>query len=126
MMTRMDRDAIRSLARHIEEELRAHTDPERKEFSSTYFAKRPQMEILGVASPVGHRIIREYHRELKEEPGRTIVQLAQELVRGKTLEGRGVGYALLSKREDALGLLNEKALLRLGKGNDNWAAVDGF
>lgn len=125
-MTRLDREALRRLARRIEAELRAETDPERKESTLGYFAKRPQMEILGVEAAVGYRIIREYHRELKEEPGRTIVDLAHELVKGKTLEGRGVGYALLSKREDALGLLNEKALLRLGKGNDNWATVDGF
>ena len=125
-VTKMNREAIRTLARRIEAELRAETDPERKKSTSTYFAKRPQMEILGVEGAVGHRMIREYHREFKEEPGRTIVDLAHELVKGNTLEGRGVGYALLSEREDALELLDEKALLRLGKGNDNWAAVDGF
>jgi len=123
-MTKLDREALRALARRIEADLRAETDPERRDFTAGYFPTR--LELLGVKAAIGHRIIRECHRELKEESGRIIVDLAHELVRGKTLEGRGVGYGLLSRREDALGLLNEKALQRLGKGNDNWATVDGF
>jgi 3-methyladenine DNA glycosylase AlkD len=123
-MTRLDREALRGLARRIEADLRASGDPERRDFTSGYFPTR--LEILGVKAAIAHKIIRECHKELRHRPGRSIVDLAQELVRGKTHEGRGVGHGLLSKREDALRLLNEKTLLRMGKGNDNWASVDGF
>ncbi len=112
-MTRLDREALRALARRIEADLRAAGDRERRDFTSGYFPTR--LEILGVKAAIGHKIIRECHKELRHQQGRTIVDLAQELVRGKTHEGRGVGHGLLSRREDALRLLNEKALR--GRGN---------
>jgi 3-methyladenine DNA glycosylase AlkD len=71
-------------------------------------------------------VLREIHKELRDEPPGRVLELAR-LLRGKgTHEGRQVAFELLDRRKDARAGLGRDDILELGEGNDNWASVDAF
>jgi 3-methyladenine DNA glycosylase AlkD len=71
-------------------------------------------------------VVRKFAEILRAEPPRAILDVALALVRAGTVEGRQVGYELISRRKDARALLTPRLVEQLGRGNDNWASVDGF
>lgn len=112
------------LIRRVDESLRGVASEERKAVTSGYFPT--SMEILGVSAPLLRNVVREIQREAKGWEAPRIVRFCHDLVEWGTHESRQVGYELLEKRKDARSLLKIRAVRRLGKGNDNWASVDGF
>lgn len=108
----------------VDVKLREAAIPQRREYASRYFPTA--MEILGVPAPEIRNVVRRLHRELKEEDPRRLVEVALSLKEMGIHECRQVAYELLDRRKDARGLLGVQKVRALGRGNDNWASVDGF
>ena len=113
---------IRALA--LDRALREFTDPERQRVTSRYFPT--SLEILGVSAPKIRKVLRALLKDLKGTPPQEVVELAWLIREGGTHEGRQVAFELLENRTDARALLKTRDVVRLGKGNDNWASVDSF
>jgi len=84
------------------------------------------LEIIGVPVPAMRTVVRRFAGELAGASPRTVLDVARALVSGGTSEGRQVGYELVGGRPDAMALLTGTSVRALGRGNDNWASVDGF
>jgi 3-methyladenine DNA glycosylase AlkD len=76
--------------------------------------------------PAIRRVVRDIAHVTRDQPPTAILRLALALSRKGSIEGRQVGYELLSCRVDALALVDRGVAMRLGRGNDNWASVDAF
>ncbi len=85
-----------------------------------------RLETIGVPVPAMRVVVRTFARKLAAERPRVVIEVARALVAGRTSEGRQVGYELVGLRPDAMALLTPVAVRALGRGNDNWASVDGF
>jgi 3-methyladenine DNA glycosylase AlkD len=72
------------------------------------------------------RVVRQFAAELRDAPPAFVLAVADALVADGTSEGRQVGYELVARRPDAMARLTPARVRRLGRGNDNWASVDGF
>lgn len=68
------------------------------------------------------RVRREYSQRLRPATGRTVVDLAHELVD----KHRWVAYELVCYHPNALSRLSVRDVERLGGGIDDWVAVDTF
>ena len=112
-------------ARRIERALASHADARRRAVLTGGYAPTG-LRTLGVPVPKMRPIVRRFAQDLRAEPPRAILDVALALVRGGTVEGRQVGYELVSRRKDARALLTARLVKRLGRDNDNWASVDGF
>ncbi|MEJ2217105.1 MAG: DNA alkylation repair protein [Gemmatimonadota bacterium] len=108
----------------IEAELRVETDEARREKATSYVPST--LEVLGVPAPALRVVVRRYTSQLADAPPEDVVALAIELVNRRTHEGRQTGWEIVGRRRDAMALLDRDLLERLGRGNDNWASVDGF
>jgi len=84
------------------------------------------LEIIGVPVPAMRTVVRRFALELAGTSPRVVIDVASALVAGGTSEGRQVGYELIGRRPDAMALLTGTSVRALGRGNDNWASVDGF
>lgn len=122
-MTRQT-DGIR-VASRVVGALRPFVSRERRAFMSGGYAPS-RLRILGVPVPDMRRVVRRITAELREAPPMCVLAVADALVADGTSEGRQVGYELVARRPDAMALLTPARLRRLGRGNDNWASVDGF
>lgn len=69
---------------------------------------------------------REYSKRLGKSSPEIVIELAIKLVDHLEIFSRFVGYELILHHKEALRSLDAKKLKRLGKGIDNWAAVDTF
>jgi 3-methyladenine DNA glycosylase AlkD len=116
---------LASLAARIERGLAAHANAERIAVMSGGYAPS-RLRYLGASVPDLRGIVREYSRQLRTATPAQIRDLALVLVRRGTVEGRQAGYELLARRRDAMDRLTPALVKRLGRGNDNWASVDGF
>lgn len=114
-----------ALAARVDTLLRPHAIPARRAFLSRGYAPT-QLSWLGVPVPAIRRVVRDIARATRDQPPAAIVRLALALSRRGSIEGRQVGYELLSCRVDALALVDSGVAVRLGRGNDNWASVDAF
>lgn len=108
----------------VEEALRGASIPERRAFTEKYFSSA--MEILGVPAPGLRSVVRSLHGEWKGKDPEAVLELALSMTRMQIHECRQVAYELLDRRRDARRLLGIREIRALGKGNDNWASVDGF
>jgi 3-methyladenine DNA glycosylase AlkD len=115
----------RRIAARIERALALHANPERVAVMSGGYAPS-RLRYVGASVPALRGVVRAFARELKEAPPAQIRDLALALARHGTAEGRQVGYELLARRADAMAMLTPAVVRRLGRGNDNWASVDGF
>jgi len=114
---------LRALTDEAHQRLREHTEPSRIEFMAR--SCPTAMEVIGVRAPVIHQLVADLARRLREQPD-VVRGLAFSLVEGGTLEGRQVGYLLLSKVAAARRSLTLADISALGEGMDNWATVDTF
>ncbi len=114
-----------AVAAAIEAELETHANPERVAVLSGGYAPS-HLRYSGASVPDLRGVVRRFERELKSSPPRDILSLAQTLVSRGTAEGRQVGYELVARRADTVALVTPAIVRRLGRGNDNWASVDGF
>jgi 3-methyladenine DNA glycosylase AlkD len=73
------------------------------------------------AEPI-RRVRREYSRRLRPAPAEQVLQLAMELVDRQ----RWVAYELLAHHPGGLACLDVRRVERLGRGMDDWGAVDAF
>lgn len=117
--------SLDNVAARVEHELVAHANAERIAVMTGGYAPS-RLRYLGASVPDLRRIVRAWDRELKAATPAQVRDLALVLVRRGTVEGRQVGYELLARRRDAMGRLTPALVRRLGRGNDNWASVDGF
>ncbi len=85
-----------------------------------------RLRSLGASVPALRAIVRRFSRDLKTASAASVRDLALALSRRGTIEGRQVGDELLARRRDAMDQLTPALVRRLGRGNDNWASVDGF
>ncbi len=115
---------VGEIAEKIEAELGARSDEARRIHSQGYIPTR--LEVLGVPAPRIREVVRDVYRCTKGETPQRILSLTHELVRRRVHEARQVGYEVLARRPDAMALLNTEIIEKLGRGNDNWASVDGF
>lgn len=113
------------LAARIERALASHANVARAEVMSGGYAPS-RLRYFGASNPQMRGVMRQFSRELRDEAPTLIRDVALALVRRGTAEGRQVGYELLARRRDAMALLTPALVRRLGRGNDNWASVDGF
>lgn len=81
---------------------------------------------LGVPVPALRDVVRDCEQTTHDQPPAAVLRLALTLARTTLIEVRQVGYELLGRRADALALVDRRVAERLGRGNDNWAAVDAF
>jgi len=72
------------------------------------------------------KIRREFTRRLAKTKSELIVELALNLLRRSELVYRVLAYELVQHHRDANRSLNAKSLEELGRGIDNWVAVDTF
>ncbi len=113
-----------TFAAEIESRLAALSTPARQEASSRYI--KSSLRVIGTATPQLRAVVREFAPRVKAGPPDLALELALELVRRGTLEGRQTGYELLARHLGAMSSLTVGELERLGEGMDNWASVDGF
>lgn len=104
--------------------LRSRADPERRDHSQGYFPT--SLTILGVPAPGIREVLRPLARDLRGTPPRTVLTVARQLVGTGVHEARQLAWELLGGRKDVLAGLDGAAVEALGRGNDNWASVDGF
>ena len=71
-------------------------------------------------------MLRRFRGDLSDESDDLILEVARALARQGTLEGRQAGYELLAGRPGVVEALSTSGVEELGRGNDNWASVDGF
>lgn len=115
----------RQAARQIERALSRHGDADRRAIFTGGYAPTG-LRMLGVPVPKLRAVVRQFAGALRGAPARAVIDVALELVRGRTVEGRQVGYEIIAGRPDARALITPRLVERLGRGNDNWASVDGF
>lgn len=113
------------VAARVERALARYANPKRGEFFSHGYAPS-RLKCLGVAVPHLRKVVRTFARELKDTSDRRLIATAAALARGGSIEGRQAGYELLARRPQAMAMLTRRTIERLGRGNDNWASVDGF
>lgn len=104
--------------------LREKASAERREHGKGYFPT--SLELLGVAVPDLRAIAKHHAKELRAAPPAEVLSLVRALVDAGTMEGRQVAYELLAAHRAARAALDEKTVVALGKGNDNWASVDAY
>jgi 3-methyladenine DNA glycosylase AlkD len=80
----------------------------------------------GATVPGLRRIRREFSREVERADGRTVVRAAIRLAQVAGRGHRFVAYELVRHHDGAAGLIDARALARLGRGMDSWDAVDCF
>jgi 3-methyladenine DNA glycosylase AlkD len=119
------RPEAHTVATVIERALRQHGDPNRRAVLTGGYAPS-RLRTIGVSVPALRRVVRRFAAELAPTSARHVVAVARALVARGTLEGRQAGYELVARRPDAMALLTPALVERLGRGNDNWASVDGF
>jgi 3-methyladenine DNA glycosylase AlkD len=117
--------AVAAQVRCVERWLRPHVVPARRDFLHGGYAKS-RSQWMGVPVPAMRALARDLDRRLKDEPPRAVIALVLALARCTTIECRLTGYELLARRDDAMAALRRADIDRLGRGNDNWAAVDTF
>jgi 3-methyladenine DNA glycosylase AlkD len=115
----------REVASRIERALSPYADAERRAVLTGGYAPTG-LRTLGVPAVKLRTVMRQFAGELRGAPARAVIDVALALVRGRTVEGRQVGYEIIARRPDARALLTTRLVERLGRGNDNWASVDGF
>jgi 3-methyladenine DNA glycosylase AlkD len=113
------------VAVRIERALSAHANAERAAVMTGGYAPSG-LRHIGSSVPDLRRVVRAFSRELTPASAAQIRDVALALVRRGTFEGRQAGYELLARRPDAMARLTPALVRRLGRGNDNWASVDGF
>jgi len=110
--------------RDVLDALRAASVPERRAHSAGYFPTA--LEILGVPAPALRRVLRPLARTLRSEPPDRVLAFARSLIGSGLHEARQVAWELIGGRADLVRALDAPTVEALGKGNDNWASVDGF
>ncbi len=118
-------NSVAAQVRYVERRLRPHVVPARRDFLHGGYAKS-RLQWMGVPVPAVRALARDVGQRLKEQPPRAVMALALALVRSPAIECRLTGYELLARRPDAMAALRRTDVERLGRGNDNWAAVDTF
>lgn len=81
--------------------------------------------IRALANPTTapmRRVRREFTEQLRDEPGRDVLAIADALVEGR----RWVAYQLVYHHHEAMSLLGSAEVTRLGRGLSDWASVDAF
>ena len=99
-------------------------DPDRKEWARENYPTA--MRVIGVKVPDLRPLVKERKRQFRGSTPEQVIGLAKGLVKTNTFECRQVAYELVAGHKGALGSLNAKNLMILGKGIDNWGSVDGF
>jgi 3-methyladenine DNA glycosylase AlkD len=115
-LDRITRNALRSLRRE--------SIPARRAFMKGYAPT--EMKILGVPVPAMRRVMKDVKRKLEAESANAVLAVGRGLVGTNVSEAGIVAYELVASRSDALERVGEREILRLGRGLDNWAAVDAF
>lgn len=114
----------RAAAREVIDRLRRFSDRTRQAATAGYFPSAQQN--LGVATRHMRGVVRELKRELAAWSARDVVALASAIIDQNTLEGRQAAYEILAGHRAARESLKARDVIRLGRGIDNWASVDGF
>ena len=112
-------------AQRIEAELTAFSNPKRVAVMSGGYAPS-RLRYVGASVPQLRGVVRRMTAAMKDQSPDAVLSLADSLVRGRMAEARQVGWEVVAKRADAMALLTTARIERLGRGNDNWASVDGF
>jgi 3-methyladenine DNA glycosylase AlkD len=115
---------VTAIVRDVHRRLRAHGKAERRAIAKSYFPTA--MKVFGVTVPDLRHVVRDLGKQLKKVDPETVIRTAQALVDGGSMEGRQVGYEILSRHRDAMAVLTTATLEKLGKGIDNWGSVDTF
>ena len=113
------------IATEIECELAAFSNRARSEFHSGGYAPSA-LQWAGASVPQLRSVVRKYAQVLKDAPAADVRAVALRLVKGRGAEARQVGYELIERRKDVRSSLTRAHVEALGRGNDNWASVDGF
>ena len=113
------------VAAQIERALASYANPARAAVMSGGYAPS-RLRYFGASNPEMRSVMRQFSRELRGAAPALIRDVALALVRRGTAEGRQIGYELFARRRDAMALLIPALVRRFGRGNDNWASVDGF
>ncbi len=76
--------------------------------------------------PIVRRVRREFSQRLAHAPAQAVLTLALHLLDHPDFESRFVAYELVSNHRAALRSLHAQELEQLGRGMDDWGAVDAF
>lgn len=98
--------------------------PERRAHAAGYTPTA--LEVYGVPAPAIRRVLRPLARSLRGEPPERVLAMARRLVDSDVLEARQLAWELIGGRRDLVRRLDATMVESLGRGNDNWASVDGF
>jgi len=113
---------VPSLVAEITERLSQAADPARLEWAKENYPTA--MQVLGVKVPDMRPVVIDLSKRLRPAPAEQVIALAQALADTDIFECRKVGYEILSRHKTAMATLDTEAIERLGRGNDNWIAVD--
>ncbi|MGL3107243.1 DNA alkylation repair protein [Bradyrhizobium sp. BR 1432] len=83
-------------------------------------------EVLGTRTPDIRGVAADLFAKIKDRPVPDLIALAKVMLALKTFETRQVAYELLGRHRAALRSLGLDDLELLGRGIDNWTAVDIF
>lgn len=114
-----------AIERRVRRALRRHANRDRAEFMTGGYAPS-RLRCIGTTVPEMRAVGRAVARELKGAPARDVVAVAKALAAHGSIEERQIGYELIGRRPDAMAILTPALVRALGRGNDNWASVDGF
>lgn len=112
------------IADQVVEALRACAVPARRDHSARYYPTA--LEVLGVPVPDIRHVLRPVADLVRAEPSANVLDLAHALCATNVHEARQLAWELVGNRPDVIAGLDALELERLGRGNDNWATVDGF
>ncbi|MGY8639516.1 MAG: DNA alkylation repair protein [Verrucomicrobiales bacterium] len=88
---------------------------------------RPSAQIdFGVYTGELRGVVRNFKKELKDESGEFVLQIANALIDENVTDCRQVAYELIAAHKPPRELLNEKVVIQLGQRLDNWCCVDNF
>lgn len=105
-------------------DLEAMADSDRLEWSKGNYPTA--MKVIGVKIPDLRTVVKGWRKQLSKSAPKAVIDLAKQLVATDIFECRQVAYELVAGHKGALSALNEKTLIELGKGIDNWASADTF
>jgi 3-methyladenine DNA glycosylase AlkD len=114
-----------SAATGILDQLRAAGRPRRAELMAAEYMSS-NLKHLGCTVPDVRRIAKAQARSIGGVPAAHVLAVAQALVDQRIHDSRLAGYEILGALPQIRDALTVAQLAALGRGNDNWAAVDCF
>jgi 3-methyladenine DNA glycosylase AlkD len=104
--------------------LSALADPTRIDFAERTYPTK--LQVIGVTNPNLRLVLKELKAEVKNEDGRTVIDLAHTMIKEEVFELHWLAYELIGSRKKTLSALTRQDIDALNVHLDNWVLTDTF